>query len=200
MHPLIHTYAPNIGHILHETERRVRKVLLGEIGRGASSHVRVLDKHRVEKIYREGIKTQEGRILSECPSPYFVKVFSYDNNKIVMERLGDPLGHWRRGILRVESAQALGQFLDSIGDELKKYDISHRDINPANILFDREQWQYKLCDFHTAKRGDLKDAVKDDPLELRYSRNDREATRQITLELREFLFTNSFWPATYQNA
>ena len=101
----------------------------------------------------------EGRLLAKLQHPHIIQVYQVGTTKsghafLVMERFGDGSikDHWPRGACPSvnESIQITLQLLKAL-DAAHEIGVVHRDIKAANLLYQSQSRQLKLCDFGIAR-------------------------------------------------
>ncbi|WPL11571.1 Mg-protoporphyrin IX methyl transferase [Thiorhodovibrio litoralis] len=91
--------------------------------------------------------------LQRCCSKFFPKLISFDESGEIMDYCGEPLGQFDptlpgRRTFEPEGVNLLAfvQWLRDLEAELNRLQVKHRDINPSNILFQRETGEFTLID------------------------------------------------------
>lgn len=121
-----------------------------------------IEQDVVRKIYKIK-KTREAYFLKNYKSPYFVKLIREIPNGIEMEYAGKSMGinnrnyegeyiFDRKMILKTGKKRVI-RWLQELREELKRLNISHRDISPANILYKENGDELRLIDFTWAVEG-----------------------------------------------
>ncbi len=115
----------------------------------------IIYKDRARKVYGIGVEKRlkgglgfdrEAYILEKYKSPYFVRLLSYTDKEIVMEKCGKSV---RYG---VENKERLVEWLKGLKDEFDRLGVAVDGIGISNILHCGDT--YKLVDFtHTREKG-----------------------------------------------
>ena len=96
---------------------------------------------------------REYELLREFDSPFVIKPFELVEaggaSVLVTEKpIGMPLIDFvEAGSLSILEAAKIGQLIASAIDDLHGYNVVHKDINPANVIYDRDNSGIKLIDF-----------------------------------------------------
>lgn len=151
-------------------------------------------KHYRESYYRWNERFNrkgEPYFLKNYPSPYFVKMTKEFEDRICLERLdvtlGDERGFNWKTIKRYVDVDALCRWLEELGRELSRLEISHRDINPGNVMMKHGNTrQFKLIDFGWAVEWSDVNAVSIHGRNASYSHDDLEAIDIMISQLREW--------------
>lgn len=184
--------------------RQARQTLRFHCGlplRGGEAVVTVLNNHAVEKRFlpgyfaynREFDRPHEGEILLAHQDAQFVQLLEYDNDRLILERLGQPVGDCFR-VLGVQDPNALVSFLDTLEETLLNHDLRHHDIHPGNILYNPAEEKYQLIDFGWARHvGETYRLPQH--LNSKYSSDDARAIDMVKREADAFLARPSFLSA-----
>jgi len=129
---------------------------------------------------------------------YSPKILSTDikNKSYTMVKYDIPFGNVKelnekniRRILFTISRQELFTQLDDILNNLTKFKLNHRDINPGNLIFSEKERVIKLIDFYWCNTETVK--IKNPPngINQKYSTDDVRSIVKIKNQI------NSFYPA-----
>lgn len=158
---------------------------LQKISSGAEADVFSLDSIRVVKRYTHGRKVSKfEKGLVNAENVFFPIVFDIDDDYVVMERLHGSLGGYqffdRATVHTIGGVKKVVEWLLKLKTYLDITGIQHHDINPSNIMFDKNH-DLKLIDFGwaNATQKELEEA-KVNP---HYSQDDTEAIKKLIKEL-----------------
>lgn len=129
--------------------------------------------------------------INKYNSPYFIKCHSWDENGIVMENGGRPIGVYDDSTERKRRLEPDGlnllklvAWLRQLKLELDRLGLKHRDINPTNILYKPQTDSYCLIDFGwMLEKGDLDTPDTRPPGLNAYAPNDEEAINRLSIEV-----------------
>lgn len=132
-----------------------------------------------------------------CPT-----ILSVDlkNNSYVIEKYDVVFGNTKslsteniKRILFTISKEELFRQLDEILLYLKSFGITHRDINPGNLIFSEKERVIKLIDFYWAVLKDEKIKTPDGGINQRYGTDDEKALKKIKNEI-ELIYLSMLKP------
>ena len=122
--------------------------------------LKVLDKRQSEADILAHLKN-EYDLLNSIDSPFVIKTFGFlknkDNFTLVLEDIG---GHNLKALLTndkpcLDKAIKLAiKIVSGIGD-IHKRNIVHKDINPANIIYNEKTEELRIIDLHISSKFNL---------------------------------------------
>ena len=151
---------------------------------------KVVKTYNFEKKFEKNFQS-EIRILQNFKSDYCIKAWNITKNSYTMERMNFAMGNGKglngnnvRRILFSISLNELTEMLCNIERDLIKFNISHRDLNPGNLLWSEKQRLLKLSDFFWSKLSDENLFIPDyaNPV---YGQNDALAIDKIKSDILE---------------
>ena len=134
-------------------------------------------------------RKSEGYYLKKYRSICFIELLQESPLFIIMPYAGEPIGiidenmpGQRRINLQGLDYLALVKWLVYLQKELNRLKIQHRDINPTNILYNKQKNEYKLIDFCWTLEEGEPDDVNSKPSCLNpYAENDNQAIERLTI-------------------
>jgi len=145
---------------------------------------------RFNEIYgRRG----EAFYLQEYPSSYFPRLLESHDGFIVMPNYGDIVGvSHKEQQLKQNGLDYLElvRWADGLRKELYRLQLVHRDINPANILYNKIHNKYTLIDFGwMIKKGEPNGRNTYHRKLNPYAKSDNEALDKITINAIQILLS-----------
>jgi len=152
---------------------------------------------KVIKIYNDDNKNRMSSVSNEIycinkfsdKNPYSPIILNYNKNSYTIKRYDFSLGNTKRifvnNVRRLLFSCSLSEVfkqLEEIEKILKIKNISHRDINPGNILFSEEDLKLKLIDFYWAKTDKIQPSIPAGCNAI-YGTNDSKAFSKIKNQL-----------------
>ena len=118
---------------------------------------KVVKTYNFEKKFEKNFQS-EIQNIKKFKSDYCIKVWNITKNSYTMECMNFAMGNGQglneknvRRILFSISLNELIEMLCQIGNDLIKFGITHRDLNPGNLLWSEKQRLLKLTDFFWSK-------------------------------------------------
>jgi serine/threonine protein kinase len=131
----------------------------------------------------------EGLFLRRNPSKFFISLLQENPAYIVLPYAGERIGDVAKLHHEEFNNKKLCRWLLELKEELNRFAIKHRDINPSNILYHRERDEFILIDFGWAIGPDEsdKEGLHPEAMNCYYGTSDDEAIEKMIVAATQHL-------------